>query len=331
MIPEVKVFLPTYQRNTSFQRCINSLINQTLENWVCEIHNDDPMDITISEYLRVLNDSRFVYVHHEKNLGPVVTFNMMYAPTEAKYVSLLEDDNWWEPTFLEEMVNLMDKYPESEMAWSNMYLWKEKPDSTCDYLNKTIWPISTPPEKKIDFGLSRQSFGALHSNGAMLIRNLNLQKYVLPPQIRFDFVEPFRERAFNYPIVFNSRPLANYNFTLSTNRKINLDGLYQHYILLLSSFFEAVSPDKKMAKNIWTRTRLEKVKSTNKLIYAGLVFQNCRFLLKHAKFYDWLFFLAYNLRHPTIFFECVKAKSRNKLLWEYLVKSNGTNSNHGCD
>ncbi|WP_316832712.1 glycosyltransferase family 2 protein [Pedobacter aquatilis] len=319
-MPAVKVFIPTYKRNSSLKRAINSLLMQTFDNWICEIHNDDPADMLLADYVNQLNDSRFTYIKHKKNLGPVVTFNLMYQSTDATYITLLEDDNWWEPTFLKEMTKLLDEYPHVEMAWSNMHLWKENIDGNSESLNETIWPYSKEKLELIEFGDIKQSYGALHSNGAMLIRNNNLQKYILPTDIRFDFVEPFRERHFNYPIILNNKPLANYNFTRSTNRRTNLDGLYEHYIILLSSFFKIVEPTTNLAKSLWNLTRNEKVRSTNRLLYTGLLYKNCRFLLKHAKINDWLFFILYNLKHPTIFIKCFKFKRRNGHLWRYLTE-----------
>jgi len=322
----IKVFLATYKRPGGLRRAIKSLQAQTFKDWFCEVHNDDPNDLSIEDYLNQLNDNRFEYFHHHKNLGPVNTFNLMYVPTTAEYVSLLEDDNWWEPTFLEEMTNILDKNPSTEMAWANMYLWKEKDNEECDFLDQTIWPRSIGENiEKFEFGHYKQSYQALHSNGAMLIRNVNLQKYLLPSDIRFDFVEPFRERAFKSPIILNHKPLANFNFTRTTNRNTNIDGLHEHYIILMSSFFERIPPGRKIANDIWNELRDAKVRSTNKLIYAGLIFKNCRFLLHNASFNDWLFFVAYNIKHPLVFIKSSTFKYRKKHLWRYLLN---TTTNH---
>lgn len=319
---KVKVFLTTYKRPQGLRRAINSLKAQTFEDWFCEVHNDDPDDLSIEDYLDQLNDQRFKYCHHAKNLGPVNTFNLMYVSTTAEYVSLLEDDNWWEPTFLQEMTDILDKHPLAEMAWANMYLWKENNNEECVFLDQTIWKTPTRENlENFEFGHYKQSYQALHSNGAMLIRNVNLEKYILPGDIRFDFVEPFRERAFNYPIILNHKPLANFNYTITTNRKTNIDGLHEHYILLISSFFEKISPSPKIADDIWKELRGAKVKSTNKLIYAGLIFKNCRFLLKNANLNEWLFFVAYNLKHPTVFLKSLTFKYRKNHLWKYLVNT----------
>lgn len=318
----VKVFLPTYKRNISLKRSVESLIAQTFGDWICEVHNDDPTDEFPQRYISSLNDSRFLSFQHESNFGPIKTFNLMYQPTEVKYVSLLEDDNWWEPTFLEEMVKLMDRNPTVQMSWSNMRIWQESADNLLNYTGKCIWTEEVDSNFSFySFGEFRQAFTAIHSNGAMLVRNSNLQNLITPEFIRFDFVEAVRERVLDYPIILNNKPLANFTLTTVTNRKSEIKGLHEHYMLLIASFFNRINPTKEIANSIWEDVRKSKVKSTNKLIYAGLFDSNCRELLKNAKLGDWLFFIAYNLKYPIIFFRCMCAKTIYKDLWLYLSKN----------
>lgn len=317
---EVKVFIPTFKRNMSLKRAVQSLLDQTFTNWTCEVHNDDPNDKYPAEFIKSLNDNRFFFHQHQENLGPVATFNLMYTDTSCTYVSLLEDDNWWEPDFLLEMVAIMDKNPTVKMAWANMYLWKENEVGESLNLDKTIGNIDTDNYLKIvDRPHFKQSFSALHSNGAMLVRNKDLDKYILPLSIRFDYVEHFRERKFGYPILFNSKPLANYNITQSTSRESTIRGQYEHVILLITSFFLDNKHDKFIALKIWDEIRSSSVKSSNILLYAGIIFKNSRLLLKYASTYDWFFFFLYNLKHPTILYNCINAKKKYHQLWEYLI------------
>src|ERR1700744_3140141 len=155
---KVKVFLPTYRRNSTLKRSVDSLLNQTLTNWVCEVHNDDPLDAFPVAYINSLNDARFKMVVHPQNLGPVATFNKMFDATDCEYICLLEDDNWWESNFLETMCAEMDKHPECAVGFSDIYLWQEKTDDPWEKLPSTLWPGEIEKYKLITFPQLRHVF-----------------------------------------------------------------------------------------------------------------------------------------------------------------------------
>jgi glycosyltransferase involved in cell wall biosynthesis len=137
---QCKIYLFTYKRNHLLPRAIKSLLDQTCTDWVCELHNDCPEDLFPGKYLASLNDTRFTLRQHDTNLGAVRSFNLAFEGCAEQYASILEDDNWWEPQFLAEMISLMNRSPEVSIAWSNMYLWKEKANNEWENTGRTIWP-----------------------------------------------------------------------------------------------------------------------------------------------------------------------------------------------
>jgi hypothetical protein len=163
------------------------------------------------------------------------------------------------------------------------------------------------------------AYGAVHSNGAMLIRGSVVKVSATPGQIRFDFVEPVRERSFHSPMLLNRRPLANLAVTVQTNRPQNIRGIHEHSLLLMGSYFRYFSCDNHMVEALWEDVRKSPVKATNKLLYAGLLDTACKPLLKKANWYDWLFFILYNIRYPIIFFRCLRCKIDFSETWTFLI------------
>ena len=102
----VRIFLPTYARPQLLQRALASLCAQTFIDWVAEVHNDLPDDPAPAKIVDEPNDSRITSVEHAQNLGGTATFNLFSLPSSEPYYSLLEDDNWWEPEFLERMLGI---------------------------------------------------------------------------------------------------------------------------------------------------------------------------------------------------------------------------------
>jgi glycosyltransferase involved in cell wall biosynthesis len=315
-----RIYLLTYRRNDLLRRAINSLVNQTFTDWVCELHNDDPQDSFPEDYLRNLNDERFIYLLHDHTYGALRAFNLMYQGCNEQYVSLLEDDNWWEPQFLESLIRQLDKHKKVQVAWSNMYLWKENPDKSWSFLESTVWPVAEGKTSIFPSLTYKQAYSYLHSQGAMVVRNIQLKDLITPLSIRLDFVEPVRERAFQHPIMLIHQPLANFSVTLNTNRSKSIVGIHEHYVLLLSSYFKFVKPNSQLRIDIWNEIRMSPVRATNKLIYAGLLDKNCRFLLKSATLSDIIFFVLYNIKRPIILYRCIFAKRLYSELWNYLIK-----------
>src|SRR5690348_592267 len=122
----VKVYLFYYRRPQTIERALRSLLAQTMVDWVCEFHNDDPSDNSPRELLKEICDARICYVPHRRNLGAVASFNLAWKPIAEPFMSILEDDNWWEPDFLQEMIEVMDTQPEVSLAWANMKVWRER-------------------------------------------------------------------------------------------------------------------------------------------------------------------------------------------------------------
>ncbi|RZK56357.1 MAG: glycosyltransferase [Pedobacter sp.] len=235
MLATCRIYLFTYKRNSLLPRAIKSIQNQTFTNWVCEVHNDDPTDGFPAHFIECLQDSRFIIKNHTQNLGATTCFNIAFAGSDEKYGSILEDDNWWEPQFLEEMISILDTNLNVDICWSNMNLWVEKGHNQWENTLKTIWPTDKNNTLFEWFDL-RQAMGALHSNGSMLYRNENAKELQIPNECDFSIMEAVRERTFKFPIYLHHKTLANFAHTLNTSRSNNKSVWTGGQILLLSSF-----------------------------------------------------------------------------------------------
>jgi glycosyltransferase involved in cell wall biosynthesis len=333
--PRVRVFLCTYRRNDLLPRALKSLCEQTFSDWVCELHNDDPEDPFPAQLVREVGDPRIETKTHARNLGGVGTFNLMFEGCPEDYVSLLEDDNWWEPEFLERMVKAMDGDPRVAVGWSNMRFWQEEVDGKWTRLDRTVWPTGEgSPVELFDWPEPRQTDTALHSTGAMLVRTGDRASFKTPLETSFEFVDPVRERAFPHPLLFVREPLVNFALTRTTARSLSAAGRAEHYVLLISSFFKHVGASPDLVSSTWQRARKAGARSTNKLIFAGLASRHCRPLLAQATAGDWLYFAVWCLRHPRLAVCALRARSLYPDLWSYLdlctAERCGQKDSSGC-
>lgn len=281
-----RIYLFTYKRDHLLPRAVKSLRDQTFTDWICEVHNDCPDDPFPSAFINSLNDERFILKPHAVNLGPIASFNLAFAGCAEPYASILEDDNWWQPDFLQEMIAVMEHNPTVNVAWSNMTLWREQPGGTWINTGKTIWQETQL--RFFEWPHPKQAYGALHSNGAMVYRGSKASKYLVPSSILFNAVELIRERCYEHPIYLHSRPLANFAITLATNRSTDPYPWIAAQTMLLASFV-ATAPEKNSAmKQTLEYQRRQRPVPTVICFLANI------FLLKENRFYqlftikDWL-------------------------------------------
>ena len=303
----VRVYLCTYRRNHLLPRALDSLLNQTFGDWVCELHNDDPADKFPEELVRRVGDPRVALVNHEVNYGPTRSFNGFFKPISETYFSILEDDNWWEPEFLRKMVTVLDAHPEIQLAWANMRRWIEQADGSWTDTGIDIWdrPPGAGPEL-FYWPQPQQLMGALHSNGALLARSVGFHYHAVPEDTTFAVMESFRDRTFSYPLLLVPQRLANFAMTRVTARD-KAPERWAHALTLLAGTFLSNTPLKgETPARLWSEAWGRGAKTTGVLFLASLAFPECRKLLKHARIRDWAFFLAYNAKHPVTFLRILR-------------------------
>jgi len=317
----VKVYLPTYRRHEMLPRAIESLVNQTFTDWQCEVHNDDPEDRFPGQLVGKIGDRRVQIYNHPKNLGGAATMNAFYAPAKEEFVSILEDDNWWEPGFLEEMVRAAESYPHVSVFWSNMRIWQEQADGSFIFTGKETYPEKTGKTyEEFWWPDERQIFGAIHSNGACLIRSGPNKDYRIP-QVPIAAIEWFRERAFPQPLLLVRKVLANFSITQNTERKKDHESLGEALAALAAAFFSKANwPEEKMRK-LFKKEREKNPPSTNSLLNAALLEPKARIFLRLAKVKEIIRWIAGLLIRPKVLFGLLTTKHNHSDWWDFLDKN----------
>lgn len=297
-MPRCFVHLFTYKRSSLLPRAVQSLLNQRFSDWVCEVHNDCPDDNFPENYISSLNDKRLIINNHKTNLGATVSFNLAFKNVDSEYVSILEDDNWWEPEFLQEMVALMDNNPGINVAWSNMNLWQEDINNQWKNTGKTIWSGSTGTTI-FEWPASKQAMGALHSNGSMIFRSNNAHNYIIPEKVLFNAVELIRERSFEHPILLNNKPLANFALTIDTHRSNDPYPWIATQIMMLASFIEtSPTPQRTFTDSLYFHRNQKPNPVIIFFLTNSLIIRNTSFY-KHFKINDWFAITKWIIRNGT--------------------------------
>ena len=136
----VTVYVITFRRPLLLRRALKSVLNQSHKLLRVLIINDDPDDVAPKEILSELGDTRLELYEPTRRRGGAENLNIAFAGSGSPFSAILEDDNWWEETFLSTMLNALRDHPASEVAVGNERLWKEEVDGSWTDKQQTVWP-----------------------------------------------------------------------------------------------------------------------------------------------------------------------------------------------
>lgn len=316
----IRVFVPTFKRNALLSRALTSLRRQTISDWVCEIHNDDPADCFPAKLVKRLADPRIEFHQHEQNIGAVATFNLFYRPALEPFFSVLEDDNWWEPEFLETMLRELNANPDITLAWCNQKVWEELPDGSWRDTAQSVNPPEKIGARRIEFGNATQIMGALHGHGATLFRSHAGNTYETPQDWPVAAIEPLRERMMPHPLLYVPRPLAIYAKTLRTARSESRAEWAIVQTILAATFIRYARYSDVQLAELFVEARAARPPHSSPLIFAALIEPDCRKLLKHSKLRDWLLILRGLIRRPLVLWHVLRSRHCHPEWWTLLER-----------
>ena len=103
----VSVIIPTHNRKNLLKKAINSVLNQTYQNFEIIIVDDCSTDGT-KDYVLSLKDGRIKYFRNEKNLYAAASRNVGIRNSNGEFIAFLDDDDEWFPQKLEKQIPLFE-------------------------------------------------------------------------------------------------------------------------------------------------------------------------------------------------------------------------------
>lgn len=119
----VSVIIPTYKRNRTLERAIQSVLNQSFDDFEIIVVDDNG---ETSEYRKLnenlmknfQNNDKIIYLKHKTNLNAAVARNTGISYSSSKYIAFLDDDDEFLEKKLELQINLLEKLDNS---WGAVY------------------------------------------------------------------------------------------------------------------------------------------------------------------------------------------------------------------
>lgn len=151
--PLVSIIMPSWNRAFTIGEAIQSVLDQTYDNWELIVSDDASEDRT-SEVVRRFDDRRIRYMKFLKSNGAGAR-NKGLRHARGEYIAYLDSDNIWHPQFLDMMMRRLLANPGHAIAYS-AYL-----DTEIDGAEVRLNDISRPPFRPIP--LSSKNFMDLNT------------------------------------------------------------------------------------------------------------------------------------------------------------------------
>jgi alpha-1,3-rhamnosyltransferase len=125
--PDVFVAVPSYNHAPFVERCLRSIISQTLSPKKLLVIDDGSTDGSPAIIENVLNDCPFdCELITRENRGLCSTLNEAIALAGGEYFAYLGSDDVWLSGFLAEQTALLDRRPAAVLAFAHAYLIDEE-------------------------------------------------------------------------------------------------------------------------------------------------------------------------------------------------------------
>ncbi len=105
--PTVSVIIPTYNRAHLIGRAIQSVLNQTYQDFEIIVVDDGSTDNT-EEVMKRFNDERIKYIKHEQNKGEAAARNTGIKIARGEYIAFQDSDDEWLPEKLEKQIKVFE-------------------------------------------------------------------------------------------------------------------------------------------------------------------------------------------------------------------------------
>ena len=233
------VIIPLYNKAPYVAKAIESVLGQTYRDFEVIVIDDGSTDQSLEVAKTFENKS--ITIISQPNSGVSTARNNGVKIAKYPYICFLDADDWWHPTFLEEMKRLITDFPDAGIYGSGYYIVKNG--------QERIAPIGVPQ------GFERGIIDYCEVYAKTLCMPLTSISVVIPKHI-FDEERGFKSQlkfgedfdlwiriALKHQVILVNKPLAYYNQDVDVNnRGVAVHKIYSpvnHFIFNLDYLYDS--------------------------------------------------------------------------------------------
>jgi len=140
MKPSVSIIVPTFNRLKYLRRTIESVFQQTFQDWELLIADDGSGAETLA-YLRALHDPPRVRVLWLSHSGrPSAARNAALREAQGEYIAFLDSDDVWLPSKLQVQIESLRRHPDRRWGYTRFVLVDDAGIPTA-WQRTHSWPV----------------------------------------------------------------------------------------------------------------------------------------------------------------------------------------------
>ena len=130
MNPKISVIMGIYNCADTLDEALDSLLNQTYQNFeviMCDDGSKDDTSAVAEGYVRRYPD-KLRLLRNEKNMGLNYTLNKCLYEAKGEYIARMDGDDVCDPTRFQKEVDFLDCHPEFALVSTEMVMFDEEGD-----------------------------------------------------------------------------------------------------------------------------------------------------------------------------------------------------------
>lgn len=182
-LPQIDILLTTYNGSRFLKTQLDSILNQTYDNWKIFVRDDNSKDSTLSileEYKENYPKKIQIIPSNGKRLGSVQGFSELMKYSGSQYVMFCDQDDFWKK---EKIWISFEKMRELEVRFSNIIPIMVFTDLEVGNIDLKVTSKSFWNDQKLEPSLSQDLYSILAQNvvtGCTMILNRTAKKLVYP-------------------------------------------------------------------------------------------------------------------------------------------------------
>lgn len=231
-MPKYSVVIAVYNKEKYIANTLQSVLDQSYDDFEIVVVNDGSTDQSDS-IIRSFKDPRISY-YPQENQGAGAARNTAIEKANCEWIALLDADDRWYPNFLQEIDDLMVKYPKEAVFSTGVAIEKS---GTTIIPNYSIENLKENEIRVVDFFESSYIHSLLTSSSTVLKADVFKEVGLYNPSIKSGQDTDLWVRiGLRYKVVFLNKVCAVYEYaaqslsksTRRTSEKATFEGYESH-------------------------------------------------------------------------------------------------------
>jgi glycosyltransferase involved in cell wall biosynthesis len=227
------IIIPLYNKAAYIEKAIYSLLSQTYQEFELIVVNDGSTDESLSNSQFIIHNLELkepdkfkkIKIVQQENQGVSTARNNGVKLAKYDYIAFLDADDWWEPTYLEEMKGLIEEFPRAGLYGSSYYKVK----------GKQFIPAAIGLDKGFKRGIinyfeayTRSLYQPIWTGAAIIKKSVFHSEKGFKPLLKMgeDF-DLWVRVAMKYSVALLNKPLAYYNQDVELANRAIGEKLYE--------------------------------------------------------------------------------------------------------